>query len=253
MEEKVYFKDQEGVNLCGVISNPTSDKTKPIIIFCHGFASSKESHTYQSLGDILNKNNISTFKFDFWGHGESEGKFEEITVSKAVKEALSAISFIKKQGYSKIGLMGSSFGGLVSIITASKNNDLFVLTLKSPVSSFGESMDYGKWKEIKKEAEEKGYTFYINSKGGKLRLNQTFFEDAESINGYELAKNIKTPTLIVHGDEDRAVRIEQSKKTVEIIPNCKLEIIKGADHRYTEPEHFEKLMSLISQFIIKNI
>jgi enterochelin esterase-like enzyme len=45
---------------------------------------------------------------------------------------------LKKLGYTKIGLMGSSFGGISSIMAASKTNDLFVLTLKSPVSNFEE-------------------------------------------------------------------------------------------------------------------
>jgi len=251
--EKVYFKDREGINLCGMISNPTLDKTKPIIILCHGFASSKDSRTWKGLEEILNKNNVSTFRFDFLGHGESEGNFEDITVSKSIEEVLSAISFIKKEGYNKIGLIGGSFGGLASIVAASRSNDLFALALKSPVSIFGETMDYGKWREIKKEAKENGHTFYINSKGEKLRLNYPFFEDAEKVNGYKFAKKIKIPTLIVHGDIDRAVKIEQSKKTAELIQNCRLEIIKGADHSYTAFEHFEKMLSLISQFIIKNL
>jgi dipeptidyl aminopeptidase/acylaminoacyl peptidase len=222
---KVYFKDREGINLCGIISDLNTGKTKPIVIFCHGLASGKDGLTYKGLERILNKNNISTFRFDFWGHGESEGRFEDVTVSRAIEEVLNAISFIKNEGYSKVGLMGSSFGGLASIVAASKNNDLFVLALKSPVSNFGETMSYGKWEKIKREAEKNGYTFYIDSKGEKVRLNYSFFEDAGRISGYEFAKNIKIPTLIVHGDMDKAVKIEQSKKTAKLIPNCKLEVI----------------------------
>jgi dipeptidyl aminopeptidase/acylaminoacyl peptidase len=59
--------------------------------------------------------------------------------------------------------------------------------------------------------------------------------------------------LIVHGDEDKTVPIEQSKKAASIIENCKLEIIIGADHKYSNREEFEKMLGLISQFVIEHI
>ncbi len=107
----------------------------------------------------------------------------------------------------------------------------------------------------KKELEEwkrKGYRYYVSGDGRKLRLNYTFYKDFKKNNGYEAAKQIKVPTLIVHGDKDESVPVKQSKKIASIIRDCKLEIIKGADHRYSEPEHRKRMLNLISKFIIKN-
>ena len=56
----------------------------------------------------------------------------------------------------------------------------------------------------------------------------------------------------MHGDQDTSVPIEQSKKTAGLIPNCKLEIIEGADHGFTATEHFERMINLLSAFIIEN-
>lgn len=252
MKEKLFFKNKKGNKLCGILSNPTSSKEKPIIILCHGFSTSKNSHTYVRLQEILNSHEISTFRFDFFGHGESEGNFEDVTISEAVNDILNAIKFLKKLGYSKIGLMGGSFGGLAGIMAASKTNDLFILALKSPVSDYEEKERVTKTKEELEEWKKKGYTYYISGEGKKLKLNYTFFEDLKNNNGYEAAKKIKIPTLIVHGDRDESVPIKQSKKTASLIENCKLEIIKGADHRYSKPRDFEKMLDLISKFIIKN-
>jgi len=253
MEKKVYFKTQKGIKLCGILSNPTSDKKRPIVILCHGFSTSKNSRTYVRLQEILNNHDISTFRFDFFGHGESEGKFEDITISEAVDDVLNAIKFLKELGYSKMGLMGGSFGGLASIITASKTNDLFVLALKSPLSDYE-----GREKVIKNKDElenwrEKGYRYYISGDGRKLKLNYAFFEDSRNNNGYEAAKQIRMPTLIVHGDKDESVPVKQSKKLTSLIENCRLEIIKKADHKYTHPEHFEKIIKLISEFLIQKL
>lgn len=253
MEEKVYFKNSKGLKLCSILSNPTSSKEKPIIILCHGFSTSKNSHTYVRLQEILNKYQISTFRFDFFGHGESEGKFEDITISEAVDDILNAIKFLKNQGYTKIGLVGSSFGGIASLMAASKTDDLFILALKSPVSNYEEKEYATKSKEELEEWRNRGFRYYVSGDGRKLKLNYTFFEDFKNNNGYEAAKKIKIPTLIVHGDNDESVPIEQSKKTASLIENCKSEIIEGADHRYSKPEDFEKMLDLISKFIIENL
>lgn len=252
MEEKVYFKNSKGINLCGILSNPTSSKEKPIVILCHGFSTSKNGRTYVMLQEILNGHEISTFRFDFFGHGESGGDLEDVTVSEAVDDVLSAISFLREQGYSRIGLVGSSFGGLSSIITASKSNALYILALKSPVSDY-EQMEI---KRIGKNGirkwKEKGYIEYETVDGKKHALKYSFFEDLKNNNGYEAARKINIPTLIVHGDGDETVPVEQSKKTASLIGNCRLEIIEGGDHRYSKPEHFEELLDLVSKFIVEN-
>jgi dipeptidyl aminopeptidase/acylaminoacyl peptidase len=60
------------------------------------------------------------------------------------------------------------------------------------------------------------------------------------------------PTLIFHGNEDETVPVEQSKKTAGQIDICRLEIIEGADHVYSKIENFEKMLFLISEFIIQH-
>src|SRR3989344_1860004 len=181
MEKKVFFKNSKGDRLCGILSNPKESKEKPLFILCHGFATSKESYSIIKLEQVLNQNNISTFRFDFFGHGESEGNFEDITISEAVDDISNAIRLLKNLGYSKIGIVGSSFGGMAALLVASKIDDLFVLALKSPVSDYlgkiiAQKSDYPikKWKE-------QGFIYYIGGIGRKQRLNYSFFEDAEKI------------------------------------------------------------------------
>ena len=250
MEKKIFFKNSKGNNLCGILSNPTNNINNPVIILCHGFTTSKDNKTNKTLQKILNKKNISIFRFDFFGHGESEGKFENITISEAVDDILNAIKYLKNNNYKKIGLVGSSFGGISCINAASKTKDLFLLGLKAPVSNYLE-------KEIQKRSKEeielwknKGYIIHINSKGKKKKLNYTFFENFINNNGYKAAKNIKIPTLIVHGDKDKSVPIEQSIKTSKIIKNCDLEIIEKAGHLFDKNNEFKKMIKLISDFII---
>ena len=195
MSEKLYFENSKGDKLVGVLSNPSDDLSVPIIILCHGHSSSKDSKTFTSIEERLNNSGIASFRFDFYGHGESEGYFGDCTISEAACDILNAIDFLK----------------------------------------------------------EKGFRPYFKSDGTELKLNYGFYEDFENNNGYEAAEKIKIPTIIVHGDSDETVSIEQSKKTASIIGNCKLEIIEGANHRFTEGNHFDRSIKLLSDFIIDTL
>lgn len=252
MGEKLFFKTSKGYKLCGILSEPISSQKNFIVVLCHGFTTDKNSTSNIMLEKILNENKISTFRFDFFGHGESEGKLSEITISIAVNDISSAIEFLKKLGYSKIGLIGSSFGGFASILTASKSNDLYILALKSPVSDLYELFILQGGKQLIKKWEEDKYIDYIARDGSNFRLNYSLLEEAKNLNAYQVAFKIKVPTLIVHGDHDESVPIYHSEKLASLIKKCELKIIEGADHGYSNPEHFEKMLSLISDFIIKN-
>ena len=250
MKQKIYFPSSKGHELCGILSDPSRDKNRPLIVLCHGFTTSKDGRTYTRLEEILNRKAFSTFRFDFFGHGESDGKFEDITISEAVDDVQSAIRFVKDTGYTRIGLVGSSFGGFASLLAAVQDDDLFVLALKSPVSDYlglliarDHDRDIQAWKQ-------NGFIQIETTEGKTERLNYSFFADAEKIQGYAIAERIKAPTLIVHGDRDETVPLEQSQKTAALIPDCRLAIIEGADHTYSDPQHFERMLGCISRFIL---
>jgi len=250
MEQKLFFTNSKGSKLCGIVSDPTHDKSKPVIIMIHGFSSNKNTVKFTRLQDILNPKGISTFRFDIWGHGESKGKFEDITITEAVDDILCAIAFVKRQGYVKIGLLGSSFGGISSIMASSKSPDLFLLTLISPVSNYEEKEIMTKSNQELDNWKKDGFRYYETSDKRKLKLNYTFYKDFKNNDGYKAAPNINIPTLIVHGDADKTVPVSQSIKTSKLIPHCKLVRIKDADHRYTDEKHLKKLLITVSDFII---
>ncbi len=251
MQEKLFFSNSKGNKLVGILSNPGGSKENPVVILCHGFSTNKESKTYLLLEKALNEKGIAIFRFDFFGHGESEGKFEDITISEAVDDTMQAIAFLKEKGFQKICLFGSSFGGMAALVAASKAPGLRLLALKSPVSDYlgkitaqEDQVDVWQWKK-------KGFFWHESSRMGRQKLNYSYFEDAEKVSGFEAAKQIKIPTLIVHGSLDKVVPVEQSKKTSSLIPNCRLEIVEGADHKYSKPLYFQKMLELVVGFIAK--
>ncbi len=247
MEHKLFFDNGNGIVLSGIMNKPpeTADK---VIILAHGYGSHKNRPKYLRFAEEFEKRNIATFRFDFSGRGDSEGNFEDITISEGSNDVLKAIGLLKSKDFSRIGLIGVSFGGISSAIASSKTDDLKVLVLVCPVS------DYVK-KHILKFSEEgiKNWkeTGYAQVEGKPLRYR--FFEDAKNNIVYDVADRINAPTLIIHGTEDEMVPYEQSVKTSRIIKNCRLESIEGCDHGFSEKKHFEKMIRLAVDFVVENI
>jgi uncharacterized protein len=253
MKQKLTFTDSHNNKVVGILSNPKEDTDVPIMILCHGFSSSKEGRTRETLEQRYNELGVATFRFDFFGHGESEGDFAEITVSKGVDDIRSAVTFLNELGYTKIGLFGASYGGNTAFLAAAQVPELFVLVLKCPVSdNIGESIAQStnitreKWKK-------QGYTEYKHEFGTNTKVNYTFYTDPMNTIGYQEAAKINIPTLIVHGDADTLVPIEQSKKLHNLIKKSKLIIVPGCDHMFSKEELWQQSIEEFVSFVKKHL
>jgi pimeloyl-ACP methyl ester carboxylesterase len=51
---------------------------------------------------------------------------------------------------------------------------------------------------------------------------------------HELLKNVKAPTLVIHGADDPLVNVEAGKDTAASIPGARLKIISGMGHDFTQ-------------------
>jgi len=83
---KVFFESNPGLR-AGVIEKAG----KSIVIMCHGLGSNKDRDTYTILEKIFNDHHLSTFRFDFFGHGESDGHFTNLTITHAVDDIGNAL------------------------------------------------------------------------------------------------------------------------------------------------------------------
>lgn len=250
--KKIYFENSRGLRLSGILAKPRDKDKCPLVILCHGLWSNKYSNSIVDISKILLKNKIATLRFDFTGHGNSEGDIERITISQGVDDLNSALNYIKTLNWidnSRVGLQGSSFSGIVVLAVASKNPWIKLLSLKSPVVDY---IKIGSSQTDIKEWKKKGFAFFDSLNKSISRLYYDFYEDAKKYHGYNYAKKIKIPCLVVHGDKDTTVPITQSKELVKILKNSRLETIRGADHIY-KGEFFEKMVRLLSVWFVENL
>ncbi|MBI5777781.1 MAG: alpha/beta fold hydrolase [Nitrospirae bacterium] len=253
MEEALTFQDQHGHRVAGILTVPKA-KTDRVALLCHGFLSNKNSTTNKTLTRSLTERGIATFRFDFFGQGESDGPFENITVTIALGQALAAFDWMAARGYKRIGLVGSSFGGLIAILTAAKKPGLACLALKCPVTDFAEvlRLEFGeagmeRWKTHHEIPDVTG--------GPKpVRLRYALYENCLEYDGYKAAATIKIPTLIVQGEKDELVPLHQSSRLMEVLQGKRqLEILRGADHGFTQGEDFKKMTTLLADWMVKHL
>lgn len=249
MTKKVFFTGPEKTKLCGIIENPTDRLDRPIVIIVHGFTSNKDSSSFKKIIENLSNEDISSFRIDLFGHGDSGGDFADITITKGKDSVLAAVMYLKSQGYQYIGLLGSSFGGISSIMAANESDDIFFMALKSPVSDWLD-ISTTRNKKFMDEWKTKGIIDY--KEGGKsYKLKYKIIDDSRKNVGFDVASNISIPTLIVHGNADEIVPFSGSKKMVELMPNAVLHTVNGANHNYSDSsKSFNEMTEVISSFLI---
>lgn len=253
MEQPLTFADPEGHKVSALLTVPAKG-TDRLVVLCHGFLSNKNSRTNRRLTALFDGQGIGTLCFDFFGQGESEGPFELITPTLAVKQALAALDLTVANGAHRLGLIGSSFGGLIAILAASEwrspQASLACLGLKCPAPDFPEMLrlELGpggleRWKRTGEIPNVTGGT-------DPLRLRFAFYEDCLTHDAYKAAEAIQAPTLIVQGDRDEYVPLRQSRRLFDAISAEKrLEILPGADHGFTKPEDFQTMTKLLSDWM----
>jgi pimeloyl-ACP methyl ester carboxylesterase len=252
VEQTLNFHDRLGYRIAGVLAAPDRP-TDRLAVLCHGFLSHKNSTTNKTLTGLLNERGVATLRFDFFGHGESDGPFEDITTTIGVAQATAALDEAVSRGYRHLGLVGSSFGGLVSILTAARWSNiprLACLALKCPVVDFGEELRLEFGKEGMAEWKTTDTIPNILGGAGRIRLRYAFYEDALRLIAYEPARKIDAPTLIVQGDCDELVPLHQSRRLLESLTGVKrLELLPGADHQFSKAADFRAMTRLLVDWV----
>ncbi|MBO3839941.1 MAG: alpha/beta fold hydrolase [Thermoproteota archaeon] len=254
MEEIHVFVKNMGERISTVIHIP-DETPAPAVVFSHGFTGNKiETHRlFVRAARKMSKEGFVAVRFDFRGSGESDGEFEEMTISSEVSDLNAVLNFLASRMEiirEKMGLVGLSLGGVVSILTAAQNpivkavctwsSPAYLRLLSSLRDSFGADLS-----QI-----EKGY---VDLPSG-YRIGRMFFEDAlkhDIINS--CARISPRPMLIIHGSQDSVVPVEHARMLYDGAGEPKkIVIIEGADHTFNRREWEDKVIELTIEWFKEN-
>lgn len=241
MEEKTYFKNAEGLKLCGVLSKPQQENGKCIIL-CHGITVDKDEYgIYAQLAKKLTDVGFTVFRFDFRGHGESEGDSVDLTVIGEKRDLEAATGFLQSLGYKSFGIIAASFGGGAASLFTSENQKMIkALVFWNAIIDYHDILDpqlaWSKKNFGPEQMEKLKEQGYIRIGSQKFKIGPALFDDIKTLKPFESLQNIQVPTLFVHGDADSYVPYDDSVKYSQLFKNAQLETIKGADHGFHKSE-----------------
>ena len=211
-------------------------KSKPYIVFLHGFMSDLEGKKPKTFLNFAKKNKLGYLALEYSGHGKSSGKFTDGNISKWTKDTTAMIKKIVKKN--KIILIGSSMGAWISLnqFNFFKKQIVGFLGIGS-APEFLEGLMWKKFsKKMKQQIKKRGI---INLKHGNYEYPITYqlIKDGRKNNVINKKILINISVTMVHGSKDNSVPISYSKKVLKIFKKSKkkLVIIKNGDHSLSSP------------------
>lgn len=252
-EAPVSFTGSSGIVTTGIFAQPAASTNRAVIL-CHGFPSDKNSRTNRRLTDLLIPQSIATFRFDWYGMGDSPEPLSQLRIKKCEEQLDAAIHFLTERSMKALGLIGSSFGGFMAILSAPRYPHLQALGLKCPVVDFSEVLRL----ELGADAMDRWKrTNHIPDVFGGDRptpLPYAFFEECLSYDGYNSASRVQAPTLIVHGDQDEIIPVHQIDRLLTSLSVPKdFRLIPGANHQFGRPEDFRLMTTHLANWMIAHL
>lgn len=250
--EKVTIDGDHG-KLQGVIHKPQLKQGErvPMVVLCHGFMGRKESDLLIKIADQLQAAGIASIRFDFNGHGESEGRFQDMTVLNEIVDAKKVVEYVSALPYvGSVAIAGHSQGGVVAAMTAGELGAAKIksVVLLAPAAVLRDDAIRGNTMGATYDPFNPGE--YVELFRG-LKLGAEYIRTAFSMPIYETSAKYNGPALIIHGTGDRVVPYTYGERFHEIWPKSKLEILDRADHGFSK--EIDKVASSSSKFLIETL
>lgn len=238
---ELFFIASSQGKLAARISLPSMQKDEkcPIVIFSHGFGGDMTFHLFEPLIKNLNQIGIGVLRYDFNGCGQSDGKFEDMTVPNEVDDLINVIGFVRQLSVTKnISLLGHSQGGVVTSMVSGQCGypqiECEVLLSAAAVlrDDALRGMTHGGHFDPWHLYDE---TYPVS---GGHSIGRPYIQSAMTLPIYETAKEYTGPALVINGMADVIVPYTYAERYHAVLTHSELLLIPGENHTYNySPEY----------------
>ena len=223
----------------------------PGIVFLGGFRSDMTGTKALHLENWAREHERAFIRFDYSGHGQSGGRFEEGCIGDWAQDALAVLSALT-QGPQV--LVGSSMGGWVSLLLARARPDLVagIVGIAAAPDFTEDSMWPHLTPEQQQDVREHGQVALPNAYDDTpYILTRRLFDDGRNQLVLRKPLALPFPVRLLQGDCDEAVPTDVPLRLMAHAdcPDMRLTLVKGADHRFSTPECLQLMTDSVTEVL----
>ena len=247
MIEKILIQGKGSIS--ALVQKPSADYRGHVVILMHGFMANKKLEPLKSIADELEKSGIASLRFDFDGHGESQGRFRDMTVLTELDDARAVIDYVRQaDSFDSISLVGHSQGGVVAgMIAGELGGEVKSLVQLAPAAVLKDDALQGvlMGRHYDPFNPPEYLTLFFH------RVGKGYFLAAQSLPIYEQSSLYQGPVLLIHGTKDRIVPHSYSERYNQVYSNSELQLYEGENHLLSKCR--KAMVKRTVDFISKNL
>jgi len=224
----------------------------PGVIFLGGFKSDMEGTKAVHLEDWARRTGRAFLRFDYSGHGQSSGAFEDGCIGEWFADARAAIEALTEGPQI---LVGSSMGGWIALlcVRAMPEHIAGLVTIAAAPDFTEDSMWAGFSEAQRAELIETGRVSLPSEYGEPYVITRKLIEDGRDNLVLRESLEIDVPVRFLQGTSDEDVETAVAMRVLEHCEgrDLRLFLVKGADHRFSTPDCLGLIEGAIEEVIAR--
>ena len=222
----------------------------PGLVWLGGYASDMRGTKAEAIHTHATARGLSYTRFDYSGHGESEGDFEDGTISRWAEDAATVLATTDGPQI----LIGSSIGGWIAGLLAKRFPDnLAGLILIAPAPDFATDLTPKQWTPELWTKVQTGGRIEIPSEfdDSVMVYTKAMFDDGANCRVLNAPLSVPCPVRILTGMKDDVVPWAHAVRYAEHIDqkDVRVTLVKDGDHRMSGPREIAMLLSTIDELV----
>ena len=226
--------DGDHGKLSAIVQTPDGESSYPMVMILHGFTSNKEVPLIAKLAEFLEDDGIASIRFDFNGHGQSEGRSQDMTVLNEINDAKHVYDYVSKlPGVTSISVAGHSQGGVVASMLAGElgKKKIKSVVLLAPAAVLRDDAIRGNlFGNVFDPFNPPEYITVFD----RFKVGRDYFLTARDLPIYETAAGYKGAACIIHSTADIVVPYTYGERFHNIWKGSRFELIDKLDHSFTQ-------------------
>ena len=222
----------------------------PTVVFLGGLKSDMEGTKAVHLEAWAQAAGLAFLRFDYSGHGESSGSFEQGCIGDWHEDTLAAVSALTT---GPLLIVGSSMGGWQAVLLAKAMPERIqgMVTIAA-APDFTEDGYWASFSEAQKaELEAQGYVELPSDYMEPYRISKTMIEDGRKRLVLRRPLDLPFPVRCLQGTADTAVSTETALRLMEHArcQDMRLNLVKDADHRFSDEACLRLIEAAITELL----